>query len=395
MSNRLRRGFTLVELLVVIAIIAILVALLLPAVNAAREAARRTQCINQVKQLCLGCINFESANTNFPAGVPVCGNNPLKNAGTQTGNYCAGPTWVMAIMSYIENKPIADAIYNCMANEWNACDDCEHAPYLVGRTTPQELTCPSAPQSIKLHNSSVTKLEKLSKGNYAACYSNWKYAQGIEGGPKRSGGGYNYEASSQSTDGALDWTRHIGVLSIHTFTRIGKSPISSEDGGNDKGVWKLGQNQGTSIRKIKDGVSKTAIVSEILAVNDEFDGRGLWSSGMQGAASFTTLTPPNAAVNSSAAHPNPAINFEIIFKDKVFGCNQRAGTTDPNLVCNQGTQDGDEWNAARSKHVGGVVLGMADGTVHFIVNDVDLETYQALGSRAGEETVDFSDVLGG
>src|SRR4051794_1338776 len=66
-----RRGFTLIELLVVIAIIAVLIALLLPAVQSAREAARRSQCVNNLKQLALSLANYESANTAYPGAYPA------------------------------------------------------------------------------------------------------------------------------------------------------------------------------------------------------------------------------------------------------------------------------------------------------------------------------------
>ncbi len=91
-----RRGFTLVELLVVIAIIGILVGLLLPAVQAAREAARRMSCQNNLKQLSLGMLNYESTYKRLPGGVGRWG--------------CCWGTWQVAILPYIEQSSLA-ALY--------------------------------------------------------------------------------------------------------------------------------------------------------------------------------------------------------------------------------------------------------------------------------------------
>ena len=95
MISRSRRGFTLIELLVVIAIIAVLIALLLPAVQSAREAARRAQCVNNLKQIGLAMHNYHSAVNSFPWGD--------------------GPWWIewsahTLLLPYIEQGPIYNAI---------------------------------------------------------------------------------------------------------------------------------------------------------------------------------------------------------------------------------------------------------------------------------------------
>jgi prepilin-type N-terminal cleavage/methylation domain-containing protein/prepilin-type processing-associated H-X9-DG protein len=120
-TDRQRRGFTLVELLVVIAIIGILVALLLPAIQAAREAARRTQCVNHVKQMMLAMHNLESAKKCFPSGgiapyadpshyltdsLNLPRPNPAK--GTPLGPDKQGMSWAYQILPYLEEASVYD-----------------------------------------------------------------------------------------------------------------------------------------------------------------------------------------------------------------------------------------------------------------------------------------------
>ncbi len=111
---RARRGFTLIELLVVIAIIGVLIALLLPAVQAAREAARRAQCVNNLKQLGLACHNYVDKNTTFPTQV-----GGLPN---WFGNSDYRTSWMVQILPEMEQTPMFNA-YNFAADRaaysWN------------------------------------------------------------------------------------------------------------------------------------------------------------------------------------------------------------------------------------------------------------------------------------
>ena len=111
-----RRGFTLIELLVVIAIIAVLIALLLPAVQAAREAARRIQCTNNLKQLGLGIANYESANNSLPIGI-VFDTNVFPCTSPSFGHNCQRTPWFVLMLPFIEQGPLYNAFNASIGTE--------------------------------------------------------------------------------------------------------------------------------------------------------------------------------------------------------------------------------------------------------------------------------------
>jgi prepilin-type N-terminal cleavage/methylation domain-containing protein len=145
-----RRAFTLVELLVVIAIIGVLVALLLPAVQAAREAARRMQCSNHLKQIGLAIQNYHDVFNSLPYGARARFVQTSKNIPAGQG---WGPSWLMSILPFCEQKPLSDLLEACQtgidANKGNWATDLTQAigraPFHVKNQKIPWMLCPSSP----------------------------------------------------------------------------------------------------------------------------------------------------------------------------------------------------------------------------------------------------------
>jgi prepilin-type N-terminal cleavage/methylation domain-containing protein/prepilin-type processing-associated H-X9-DG protein len=320
--KRNKLGFTLVELLVVIAIIGILVALLLPAIQAAREAARRSQCVNNLKQLGVAMHNYHDTHKHLPIGSYSC---------------CSG-TWLMAILPFIEEQQLGD-LYTWQPKEivdgfdpkysYDAQDLTSTPPIRnldVVRTRIATLTCPSDEPQI---TTSTGLVSGLTLHNYVANYGNNAHLP--------------VDYLSPASTGYIEYQG---------------SPFTGQDD------YKVDHKKYSKFSTITDGLSKTLLASETVQ-GQLGDLRGLiwwgWSAG------FETFASPNGT------DPDRLQKMDYCIAEV------------PNPPCLQATNIQRFKAAARSRHPGGVNAVMCDGSVQFIVDDVDLATWRAASTTQGEE----------
>ena len=227
MKVSVRRGFTLIELLVVIAIIGVLIALLLPAVQSAREAARRSQCTNNLKQIGLALHNYHSTNNSFPLG------NSMNNRSYgSNNNYDPWTGWSAhsQLLPYLEQQPLYGAInfaYGPKENDNNA----NYANLTVTSSLIAGFLCPSDPYSGKLTDPALGQMLVRRTNN-----NNYFGSVGVSTGV----GGFN----NQETSGIFAVWFSVGLESVLDGT---SNTIAFAEGlvGDGKGNGRVG-NGGTS-----------------------------------------------------------------------------------------------------------------------------------------------------
>jgi prepilin-type N-terminal cleavage/methylation domain-containing protein/prepilin-type processing-associated H-X9-DG protein len=365
-------GFTLIELLVVIAIIAVLIALLLPAVQAAREAARRIQCTNNMKQLALSCMNYESSNQCFP--MQSQNNPPLFQGLALT------PSWICGVLLYTEATPFYNAL-NFSVNMTGGATTGEFANSTVVTSNLAMLTCPSESRNTPFYPVA---------GKFAGMTN---YVGNFGGpGPISLMSGTIIPANDYLFGTAANTA--TGAAGLNVYSGATWAPVS--------------------IASITDGTSNTGLVSERLIGIPSPYPQSILSLGINnlnrcsihsptgagsGSGLAATLAMYQSCGNTSGSQgirycgggETWAAAFPIWLMWQSYN---HFGT--PNQINCTNTSDPNDASGSTylgyyvtplgsatpgSNHPGGVNCAFSDGSVHFIKNSVSPTTWWALGSR--------------
>jgi prepilin-type N-terminal cleavage/methylation domain-containing protein/prepilin-type processing-associated H-X9-DG protein len=387
-----RAGFTLVELLVVIAIIGILIALLLPAVQAAREAARKSQCANNVKQLGLALQNYHSAYKNFPPGVKFTPNQYAKPVGTSLtlvqnpqgrGSSESAFGWAAFIFPFVEENTTVD-IFKGASPQATVADDVldpKQLDYDWDKIFDRSVNA-NAPLDLYRRDDSATGAQAnapLTAPSVFQC-------------PSDTLGSVNCLLNQPNSIDGKNATppNPFGKDNIGKSNYVGISGTSGADAGdsNSQYAWYGAQdpkkaslekkgifyfNSKTRIKDITDGTSKTFAVGE------------------RDGSYFDLYKNPNGRRGKQAASwvgPSEARYIMQVCANVVAGAtisqSHNAYGTGAYLLngIDLAATDNNGQNANRgcgSKHSGGANMGMADGSVRFISENIDPATWELLG----------------
>jgi prepilin-type N-terminal cleavage/methylation domain-containing protein len=340
-TGRGRRGFTLVELLVVIAIIGILVALLLPAIQAAREAARRSECANKLKQQSLAMHNHHDAKRALPPGVLTPGDKGAVNGVGSFGN------WAIEIMPYSEDdnlqrlfEPVSKATGTLVSMGSPLHREFRETfipLYHCPSDFPSELLAPSSgpDESVLYRTSSYRGNAGRTKGN-----ATWYLGEEIASEPYGWRGPLHAVFMKQATISAL--------ADAHTKLMATLRP--------------------EPFKNITDGMSKTLLLGESTNVFEEQVGevthtrRSLW------AYSWGNYILSQASVG--------ATSYDYIFWGDYNRCLAAPNLYHPIRQCQSGWFSG---------HTGGMNVQMCDGSGSWVSWDIDLRIFAYMTSIAGDE----------
>jgi prepilin-type N-terminal cleavage/methylation domain-containing protein len=330
--NPTRRGFTLVELLVVIAIIGILIALLLPAIQAAREAARRSQCQNNLKQLGLAVLNYESARKRLPPSVEI---NEVTNTGASNA------AWGVHghILDYMEEQNVRGLV------DINIAWDKQLA---INGLRIGSFSCPS--------DSAAAEVRDPGGGKVLLYSTTYTFNQGTW---------FVYDpATGQGGEGAFYPNSFLRLAKFTDGTS--KTLLAAEV----KAWTHYTRNGGPATTTIPDTVDAAA---SIVASGGEYKNTGHteWPDGRVHHTGFTATMPPNTFVPYTKGG-------EVLDADY------------------NSWQEGKEWPGgqptyaiitSRSYHPGVVHVALVDGSGRAIADDISLAAWRAMATRAGGEAV--------
>jgi prepilin-type N-terminal cleavage/methylation domain-containing protein/prepilin-type processing-associated H-X9-DG protein len=329
--SRCQRGFTLVELLVVIAIIGILVALLLPAVQAAREAARRAQCMNQLKQMALASLNYESAHKAMPAGGWVYYWVGDPDAGYD--KYQPG-SWPYGIAPFIEDSQLRS-----LGAGLDTTAKIQATKELLAYAVPNYY-CPSRrpvlpyPCGGGFRNAPLDAGTPVGKNDYA-------------------GNGGTYRPNSSA--GEFSWAPQAGNSAATAAKALDRgTSFRWPDNKNCDGVFCFASS--LELRRISDGTSNTYLIGEKYLDPDHYQtGQDLGDN----ETTFTGLDWDTVRWSADGAPRQDQAGFSNYY---IFG----------------------------SAHPGVLNMSMCDGSVQGLSYDLDIPTHQRLSGRNDGETVGSS-----